>query len=176
MFEKPPTNETEYHANRVLRTLDLEWNDLQNKTILDIGAGGGSFAKAAKQHAIDVVTLDRDEDVLPSDAGISVVGIAENLPFVDEVFDLAISTSTIGGPVPFSWDEAGQHDNVGEALRVLKKDGELRFGPVQFINNGTDTEQANNFLQRLSNYDASIYICPLQPDDRVVAYYCVVKK
>ncbi|GEM_PF-6200224 len=121
--QKPPLRQSE--ENRYVEILGLTWDELKGKHILDIGAGSGSFARAARQRNVDVVSLDintrrwsKGENDLHQTP--LVLADMEHLPLRPESFDLVVSVA-----VPPHDDE--QAANILEEIfAVLKKGGEYR--------------------------------------------------
>ncbi len=109
--------------------------DFKNKKLLEIGAGVGTFLITARtKYGIDAYGVEPSKDEfspfnqisralleeynLPKD--IVVCGMAEDLPFENESFDLVYSTNVlehVQDPMKV----------LSESLRVLKKDGYLQF-------------------------------------------------
>jgi ubiquinone/menaquinone biosynthesis C-methylase UbiE len=137
--------EIQEHAEFILRRLGLKWEDLEGKTTLDIGAGGGDVSAAAKKRGISVVSLDMSPELWKEEGrnGIAteeipyVKGDAMKLPFLDEQFELVISHA---GPLILGSRKDVILAMITEALRVLKKNGELRFGPG-YLNANAFTEE-----------------------------------
>jgi SAM-dependent methyltransferase len=123
-------NET---AEDYLIDLGLTWSELAGKKVLDIGAWSGEFESAAREHDVDVISLDRaleSIDATPTENQL-VVALATKLPFSSETFDCAVAHMSV-----FNYREDGYkeeeyllyaEDSLREACRVLKKGGEFRF-------------------------------------------------
>ena len=114
---------------RYLSVLDLNLEELKCKKILDIGAGPGEFATEAKRHGIDITSIDKviggtGVEKVTNKEITYVAGIAEELPFKDESFDLVVSVAAYNG---VSLEDFV--NRLGEVRRVLKSGGEYRFGP-----------------------------------------------
>jgi malonyl-ACP O-methyltransferase BioC/pimeloyl-ACP methyl ester esterase len=100
------------------------------RSVLDIGCGTGMLLRGVGEHFPDatlagidlapgMVTATRSA-LTERKGAVVVAGDAEQLPFPDGSFDLAVSTST------FQWLE--NHDNAfAEAYRVLAPGGSFRF-------------------------------------------------
>jgi SAM-dependent methyltransferase len=117
--------------------LGLNHEDLEGKTILDLGAGTTEkFARDIKEAGIKakVYSLSPDyNDVgyilprrYPNWRGNRVAAIAQRIPFKENSFDLIVSTYAVtyaanGTPMVQKW--------VSEIGRVLKPGGEARLGP-----------------------------------------------
>ena len=116
-----------------MENLDLRPEDFDKK-ILDVGSGSGQFAKWAKEHHVS----DQIYSLEPSQEGEEksklVRGDAEVIPFQNESFDLVVSSAAI--PQIFSGPqyEGGREDKIRESLselvRVTRKGGEIRIGPL----------------------------------------------
>mgnify|MGYP001172709561 CR=1 FL=1 len=79
----------------VERVVELSTEGLRVKNLLDIGTGTGIFAEAFAKHKIRVTGIDPNTELLEiartvlPDAEF-LKGIAEDIPFPDESFDLVI--------------------------------------------------------------------------------------
>ena len=119
----------------VLEVNKVDKCDFKDKKLLEIGAGVGTFLITARtKYGINAYGVEPSKDEfspfnqisktlleeydLPKD--IVVCGIAEDLPFENESFDLVYSTNVlehVQDPIKV----------LSESLRVLKKDGYLQF-------------------------------------------------
>ena len=119
----------------VLEVNKVNKYDFKNKKLLEIGAGVGTFLITARtKYGINAYGVEPSKDEfspfnqiskalleeynLPKD--IVVCGMAEDLPFENESFDLIYSTNVlehVQDPMKV----------LSESLRVLKKDGYLQF-------------------------------------------------
>ena len=100
---------------------------------LDIGAGAGPMGiELAKRTSLQVFLLDiKDESLATARKNIADCGLesrfsivraaVENLPFVDDYFDLVVSRGSI-----FFWEN--QAKGLAEAYRVLKPGGAAMIG------------------------------------------------
>ena len=119
------------HAEHILRTLDLDWKSLQGKKILDVGAGLAELAQTAKEHGITITSLEKNQE--PTAAEILLKDIpfvkatVEKIPFKDESFDLIICHAA---PPIIAATKQEVEQALADVLRVLKEDGEFRFGPA----------------------------------------------
>lgn len=103
------------------------------KKILDIGAGSAQFAKWAREHGVNSQIYSIDQEAY-TDEKNTVTGKAEALPFADESFELVISDAA----VPHGYIGEGIPEEIEkkvllslkEAIRVLKRGGEIRFARV----------------------------------------------
>lgn len=109
---------------RILGNLGLEWKDLENKNVLDVGAGDAKLARAAKEigSSATIFSVDMEEgnwSTLPSDIkNRTLIASAEDLPFPDKSFDLIINNGSV-----FPYE-------IKDELRVLKSGGEIRVFPI----------------------------------------------
>lgn len=114
-----------------LKDLGLDFDYLKNKLTLDVGAGSAAIAEEAKRKGIEVLSLDINPEMW-TERGMNLPDVpyikasAEKLPFTDEMFDLIISHA---GPFSTVSSKKMFTKILIEAKRVLKKGGELRFGP-----------------------------------------------
>jgi ubiquinone/menaquinone biosynthesis C-methylase UbiE len=108
--------------------LELSPEDFDKK-ILDIGAGGAKFAKWAKEHNVssEIYSLEPYEEL--KEKTKAVRGLAEQLPFADDSFDLVVSNAAIPN-IFLEQDKNKVRESFLEALRVVKPGGEVRFAKV----------------------------------------------
>jgi len=104
-----------------------------DKKILDVGSGSSQFAKWAKEHNVSSQIFSLEPKEEPQEKTKSVKGVAEAIPFQDEVFDLVISNAAI----PNVFVEESQEivkekvkNSLFEMMRVTKPGGEIRLGRV----------------------------------------------
>jgi ubiquinone/menaquinone biosynthesis C-methylase UbiE len=136
MIERPRTHQkeaAEETGNRYLANLGLEWDDLQGKRILDIGALSAEFENAARRRGVEVISMDNelaDEDLPPADSQF-VVANATKMPFKEGSFDYAVSHMSVTNYLEKGYREEDHllyiEDALREACRVLKPNGEFRF-------------------------------------------------
>lgn len=134
-FETPelPFDTDEETFRQYMENLDLSPGDF-DKTILDVGSGSGQFAKWAKEHHVSDQIYSLEPFQEGKEKSKLVRGNAEAIPFQDESFDLVLSSSAI--PQIFSGlqYEGEREDKIRESLseliRVAKKGGEIRIGPM----------------------------------------------
>lgn len=123
-------------ADKIVKDLDLEIDDLRGKKILDLGSNTSELARAAKHYGIDSITsLDKRPYVLSRRRDLkSVAANAKELPFKDESFDLIISH--FAPPISFNKIE-DVIELLEEIKRVLAERGEARMYPAfkPFIKN-----------------------------------------
>ncbi len=117
--------------------------DLKGRTVVDIGAGGGSFVRklAAARANVTGVEIDAEKVALASDdipGGCRIVeGRAEQLPLDDASQDLACFMYSFHH-VPIELHDAA----LAEVLRVLRPDGHLHVAEPM-------PEAANSDVMRL---------------------------
>ncbi len=115
----------ESRASRLLSHLELNWEALSGKRVLDLGAGTGFFKRVAEKHGVDVVSIDRGVPVTDGKlhSGLEDFVIADldkdHLPFHDESFDFILVSNWIAA-------NARKPHRVEEFLRVLQHGGQLR--------------------------------------------------
>lgn len=110
---------------RILKNLGLTWSDLDNKKVLDVGAGTAKLARAAKQigSTADIYSVDEDEQniwsTLPPELKRKcLIASAEALPFSDNSFDLIVNNGSI------------KPNEITDEIRILKSGGEIRVAPI----------------------------------------------
>ncbi len=95
--------------------------DLQDKMLLDLGCGDGSDLKILSDRGAKIYGIDPSEEFLETarfnnPEGVFYNGVAENLPFSSNQFDVVVSKWMIQN----SFDVAKVYS---EAVRVLKPNG-----------------------------------------------------
>jgi 2-polyprenyl-3-methyl-5-hydroxy-6-metoxy-1,4-benzoquinol methylase len=77
----------------------LATTELEGRTLLDAGSGGGHFSQAACERGARVTSLDVGENVLAQVAkrcdSTRIVGSVLELPFPDSSFDVVLSTEVV---------------------------------------------------------------------------------
>lgn len=112
--------------------LGLQWETLQHKKILDIGARNGRFAHEVKKRKIDIYALEPHPHQWTRfgntyfDEQNFVQGEGLNLPFQDNTFDFIVSRASVHLIVQHVHDIPKLFEEV---TRVLQPGGEFRFGP-----------------------------------------------
>lgn len=149
--------EIEKRAGEILEDLGLSWENLEGKKVLDVGAGLAEVAEEGKKRGVDIVSLEKyperakEEGEIPKDISY-IQAEAEALPFKDEIFDLVISH---GAPPTISQTKGEVINITKEVERILKEDGEFRFGPSPLL--GIIFEDRELFTQEeedtLSHYE-----------------------
>ncbi len=124
--------EKEEYLENYLEAVGLDWEDLEGKQVLDIGAGLGEFGEKAKEKDVNVTSLEAkpelwEEEGEPSKETPYVQGDASRLPFQDNSFDVVISRAA---PPVISQSKEEVKEVVQEAERVLSEGGEFHFGPA----------------------------------------------
>jgi ubiquinone/menaquinone biosynthesis C-methylase UbiE len=103
----------------VERVVELSLEGIKVKNLLDIGTGTGIFAEAFVKHKIQVTGIDPNIELL--EIAKSIVpeaqfqkGIAENIPFPDDSFDLVILIHVLH-------ETDNMFKAISEAKRVARK-------------------------------------------------------
>jgi SAM-dependent methyltransferase len=134
VYELPQyaASKNEETAEVYFEDLGLTMKDVQGKNILDIGAGEARFAQAMQTEGVHVTSVDLRPEwhtsigITPTNVEYHIADARQRLPFADEQFDLIVSRAAVHSMV----DTREDFDNViREAKRLLKPDGEFRFGP-----------------------------------------------
>lgn len=132
VLEKEQVERWGKNATEDLSDLGLGWDDLKNRSTLDVGAGQALIGESAKLRNIEVVSLDNNPESWVNEDKITIPDVhyiksdAIKLPFHDESFNFVISHA---GPFVNTNSKENLIEMINEALRVLKYNGELRFGP-----------------------------------------------
>lgn len=125
-----------HSGEEMVRRWNLQPENFNGKTVLDVGSGPRTLEKYLKEIGIDstLVSLDIDESRLEAreDSGLPVVGnYYAGLPFKDDSFDLVVNDAgpLQGNPITDKYLPEIQSVNriYGEACRVLKPGGEIRI-------------------------------------------------
>ncbi len=111
--------------------------DAEPQTALDIGCGEGRFCRMLRKYSIQAIGIDPVEPMIrqcqqQDPDGTYISAFAENLPFEDACFDLAVFYLSL-------IDIDDVHAAVGEAERVLRPGGRLLIANLTsfFTSNGT---------------------------------------
>ncbi len=106
----------EYFAKVLISQIE-EFMPLDGKKVLDVGGAKGEFCKVISEaRRCDAVNLDpAPGDYIWPD---TITGLADNMPFNDNEFDLVISRGVLEHIPPEK-----QQPSVNEMFRVLKKGG-----------------------------------------------------
>ncbi len=126
------------------------WEITANKNLLDVGCGSGQLAIPAAKNGINVTGIDIAENLInhakkrANEAALNAqfdVGSAEELPYSDSSYDVAISLiGAMFAPNP--------ELVAAEFARVLKKGGQL------FMANWTSTSMPAKMFKTVSEYVA----------------------
>ena len=147
----------EGHAAENFENLGITVADLVGKKTLDIGAGGGEFARFANERGADVVALSKylhptDERRVAATDTPFVVADAADLPFQDCSFDMTVSHASmpnVAGPYREDGESRESHLErvyesmlrvMREAVRVTKQEGEVRLAPVIGFEEGAERQ------------------------------------
>lgn len=125
-----------------------DWNILRQHAVLDVGCGAGQTALPAAKNGARVTGIDLAENQIAharrraQEAGLDIrfdVGDAEDLPYSDESFDVAISLiGAMFAPRP--------EQVVSEFARVLKPGGRL------YMANWTAASMPGQMLKCVSRF------------------------
>ncbi|HYC80029.1 MAG TPA: hypothetical protein VEC17_03300 [Candidatus Binatia bacterium] len=107
--------------------LGFKLSDLKGKKVLDIGGTmGGNLYYEAKAEEVDIVILSAS-NVYGSCAGPNVLGLAQELPFLDNSFDIELSL----GVLPFLPESTEEYEvTFLESIRTCRVGGRTMFFPV----------------------------------------------
>jgi len=115
-----------FKQRRHLAVTEMPLNEIKGKHILEIGSGGGAHSALFKKHgalvtAIDitkerVVSTAKKLSLVKEGAGIALQADAENLPFLDDSFDIVYSNGVLH-------HSENTEKCLKEVLRVLKPKG-----------------------------------------------------
>lgn len=112
--------------------LNLQTSSLDNKTILDIGGGKGNFAREVQDKFGKTRVYNLDPHLEKEGTIKQVAGLAQELPFKNDTFDLIISFFAIPLHIEKSSDEIIFFEEI---FRTLKPGGQARIAPfVQTFN------------------------------------------
>ncbi|HVM73650.1 MAG TPA: class I SAM-dependent methyltransferase [Candidatus Paceibacterota bacterium] len=124
------TLETKKRGEDVIGWLGLSFDDLKGKVTLDVGAGSGEVSAEGEKNGCTIIAIDAKPE-LWEEEGIQenipyAVANARLLPFADNTFDYVLSHAA----PPTTWTETPElvAKTLEEYIRVLKPDGEVRFG------------------------------------------------
>lgn len=95
-----------------------EHTDLSGRTVLDVGAGPGEFARAFRGAGAGYVPVDHDPHV-PSVRDGGVVGDAASLPVADGSVDVVFSSNV--------WEHVREPEAVADELLRVTRPGGLVF-------------------------------------------------
>ncbi len=136
----------EHRAERILRDINLTYNDLKGKRVLDCAAGEALVETSARKQGIDsVISLDINEKGLKqfrnlNESSTRVTADHIQMPFADKSMDLII----VHGANAFSASEEEFKKNIQESMRVLTDDGEIRIWPPMLVSIGNEIRRNQN--------------------------------
>ncbi len=111
-------------AEVILHNLNLTWETLEHKSVLDLGAGDSSLSIAAKKFCptATIVSLDtypriKTEEHSPLNHPTVQADAADMLPFANQSFDFVIGHGSVSSEV------------IPQLIRTLKPGGEIRVTP-----------------------------------------------
>lgn len=149
IFEYPEWRK--FRADYLLKSLGLEYEDLRDKQVLDVGAGPRFVEREADKLDIRVHSLDRSKEAImfPPKLKGGIMADAEVFPIKDKSIDVVIST---GAAPPFSRSEKETVAYMNEIERTLSDDGEARIAakPYPFIAEKIIPERLNGPVKFLS--------------------------
>ena len=109
----------ERDANAYLRPLGLSPEDLQGKTVLDLGAGSRRLGASLQRQGVEARIIELD----PSESGkleMRVSGVGQALPLHGEAFDLVLASHSVP-----QWIFGGRGKELSGDERVPKEDEEF---------------------------------------------------
>jgi ubiquinone/menaquinone biosynthesis C-methylase UbiE len=138
----------EKNSERILGNLGLDWENLNGKSVLDIGAAEAEVARAGKRRGMNIISIDRNvrhlrqylKQNLPKDL-LYIFADAKHLPFPDESFDVIMAHASV--PLILVRNRFEVESIISESYRVLKPNGEFHFGggdtstlPLEILDGG----------------------------------------
>jgi hypothetical protein len=112
-------------AGVILRNLDLTWDDLRGRDVLDMGSGSSELAEAATVYAPTARIFSHDTARKENWAGLPfqakgrlVQADVEALPFADGSFDLVVAHGSVDAQQTY------------DAIRTLREGGQMRIYPL----------------------------------------------
>lgn len=138
---------------RKIEAILLPRVDLENATVLELGAGAGHIAHYFAGRARHVVAADRESILVPGLGLAFVQTPGTELPFADRSFDVVIYNHVI----EHVGERTDQRRHLGEILRVLK-DGGLLYLAVPNRWTVVEPHYRLPFLSWLSPSLASLYL------------------
>jgi len=143
--------------SQYVETLGLEPIKLRGKTVIDVASGYSNFAKECHRRGINAYAVDIADVMLAltnketgrfrkdsTGHSIAVAGEAAALPFATASADLVVSHYGIR--------HAKNLHNlkicIKESLRILKRDGKVRFNPPHWVwRNDEEIQRTGKFLK-----------------------------
>lgn len=124
--------------------------NIKNKKCIDIGCGGGRYSKYLNNNGGIVLSIDKYPEMFGNNNNINFIrSNMDNIPVVDESYDLALSIGVIHNSV--TTDEYKK--SVNEIYRLLKKNGHVIFST---FTNDVITDD-------LCKYDDNLYYVENRP-------------
>tara|TARA_B100000767_G_scaffold31761_1_gene27150 strand:- start:193 stop:906 length:714 start_codon:yes stop_codon:yes gene_type:complete len=122
----PELEESFFVEDHLIFNLDL--NNIKDKSILDIGCGGGAADCIMRKYGANVYSIDVSGEraastgfkhsLIKESFGVAAQANAENIPFADNTHDIVYSNGV--------WMHSESYVNIAEeAFRVLKLGGRL---------------------------------------------------
>jgi len=144
IYVKPtPEERAEKTFNRYLDGLDLKPEDLQGKSILDVGCENGDFVISCLEKGITQQGYGTDQEL---------AGAARNLRYRNNFFhrdftdslpvnklDYVVSVGAISSYLDEE-NEINAEEAIKGALRAIKKTGEVRIWPIKKFLRGSDMD------------------------------------
>jgi len=94
-----------FRRRRHMAVVEVDLETLRGKQLLEIGSGGGAHSSLFKKYGANVTSLDITPErasstgkklaMIDEGTGIAVQADAENLPFVDQAFDIVYSNGVL---------------------------------------------------------------------------------
>ncbi|MGA3150628.1 MAG: class I SAM-dependent methyltransferase [Candidatus Saccharimonadales bacterium] len=166
--------------------LGIELEDLRGKRILDVGAGFSIFAREAKEHGAETISLEPQDptqrlDMMPEDKaefrkalsrGEIVPGIVQELPFEDGSFDRVFAVLSV--PYYLPRVESERILAFDEMVRVLKPGGEIRIFPTQ-IGGGKPESVSEEVVTKLESEGCQVQFESSESDNPAICRMIIRK-
>lgn len=115
-----------------LRDLGIELSELEGKKVLGVGGmPQGDVAFAAKATGAEFFTVNPGidyRDYTKPEGAVHTSGLAQELPFADDSFDIELAHASVPGYLPKV--ESEYRSMFSEMLRTVKPNGEVRIYPI----------------------------------------------
>ncbi|MBC8394414.1 MAG: methyltransferase domain-containing protein [Deltaproteobacteria bacterium] len=115
-----------FRYRKHLATTEMDIDSLEGSQVLEIGSGGGAHSALFKRYGAHMTSVDitpervisssKKMSLIKEGTGISLQTDAENLPFVDDSFDIVYSSGVLH-------HSENTERCIQEVYRVLKNDG-----------------------------------------------------